>query len=147
MEEDWDYFFFRWGEYKSMVNLGNKEKEHLGASLGDIVISNVYGRLGKVKYEALSVGELLKEVKQLVVRSRNKLVHRLKLGTMTQDGEEPIAAFETRLKPVARIGKFQVECPGCQQKVDYTDQMVLFNLIRGLADEEVKKKVLATPEV
>ena len=48
---------------------------------------------------------------------------------------------------MARIGKFQVECPGCQQKVDYTDQMVLDNLIRGLADEEVKKKVLATPEV
>ena len=41
----------------------------------------------KVKYEALSVGELLKEVKQLLVRSRNKLVHWPKLGTMTQDGE------------------------------------------------------------
>ena len=69
MEEDWDYFTFRWGGYKSMVNLGDKEKEHLGASLGDVVISNVYGRLGKTKYEALSVEQLLLEVKQLVVRS------------------------------------------------------------------------------
>ena len=86
-EEDWDYFTFRWGGYKSMVNLGDKEKERLGASLGDVVISNVYGRLGKTKYEALSVEQLLLEVKQLVVRSRNKLVHRLKLGTMTQDLE------------------------------------------------------------
>ena len=29
---------------------------------------------------------------------------------------------------------------------DYTDLMVLDSLIRGLADEEIKRKVLATPE-
>ena len=31
-------------------------------------------------------------------------------------------------------------------QADYTDQMVLDNLIRGLGDEEIKRKVLATPE-
>ena len=143
-EEDREYFIFRWDAYKSMANLGTTEKSHLVDSLGDMVVSNVYGWPGSEKYEALSLGELLKEVRHLVVRSRNKLVHRLKLGSMVQDGDEPVAAFESRLKPVARTGKFQVECPGCNQKVDYTDQMVLDNLIRGLADEEVKKKVLAT---
>ena len=30
--------------------------------------------------------------------------------------------------------------------MDYTDQMLLDNLIRGLADEEIKRKVLVTPE-
>ena len=145
-EEDWDYFIFRWEQYKSMVNLGTNEKGYLGTCLGDTVVSNVYGRLGHDKYTDLSTGDLLKEARKLVVRSRNKLVHRLKLGSMVQGGDEPVAAFETRLKPVARTGKFQVECPGCNQKVDYTDEMVVDNLIRGLADEEVKKKVLAAPE-
>ena len=34
----------------------------------------------------------------------------------------------------------------CKEQADYTDMMVLDILIRGLADEEIKRKVLATPE-
>ena len=64
----------------------------LGVSLGDTVAtaSLVYSRLGEVKYKALTEVELLKEARQLVVKTRNKLVHRLKLGTMVQGGNEPI---------------------------------------------------------
>ena len=89
---------------------------------------------------------LLKETRQLVVKTRNKLVHRFKLVTMVQGGDEHIASFETRLKLVARTVRFQVEGLACEEQTDYTDQMVLDNLIRGLAEEEIKRKVLATPE-
>ena len=89
---------------------------------------------------------LLKETRQLVVKTRNKLVHRFKLVTMVQGGDEHIASFETRLKLVARTGRFQVEGLACKEQTDYTKQMVLDNLIRGLAEEEIKRKVLATPE-
>jgi tRNA G26 N,N-dimethylase Trm1 len=54
--------------------------------------------------------------------------------------------LETRLKPVARTGKFKEECQGCNQQVDFTDQMVLDNIIQGLSDEDIKRKVLAMPE-
>ena len=74
---------------------------------------------------------LLKETRQLVVKTRNKLVHRFKLATMVQGGDEHIASFETRLKLVARTGRFQVEGLACKKQTDYTDQMVLDNLIRG----------------
>ena len=66
--------------------------------------------LGDEKYKELTEDELLKKVRQLVVKTRNKLVHRLKLGTMVQGGDEPITSFLTRLKLVARTGRFQVEC-------------------------------------
>ena len=61
----------------------------LGVFLGDTVAtaSLVYSRLGDV---ALTEVELLKEARQLVVKTRNKLVHRLKLGTMVQGGNELI---------------------------------------------------------
>ena len=52
---------------------------------------------------------LLKETRQLVVKTRNKLVQRLKLATMVQGGYEHITSFETRLKPLTRTGRFQVE--------------------------------------
>ena len=47
---------------------------------------------------------------------------------------------------MAQTGKFKEKCGKCLIDVNYTDQMVLENLIRGLADEEIKKKVLAMPK-
>ena len=145
-EEQWNFFTFSWQQYKTIANITGNEKERLGVCLGDTVASLVYARLGDQKYKELTEADLLKEARQLVVKSRNKLVHRLKLGAMVQGGDEPITSFETRLKPVARTGRFQVECVACKGQADYTDKMVLDNLIRGLADEEIKRKVLATPE-
>ena len=46
------------------------------------------------------------------------------------------------MKPMARTCKFQEESTKCKLPVDFTDQMVG----RGLADEEVKRKLLAKPE-
>jgi hypothetical protein len=37
-------------------------------------------------------------------------------------------------------------CTACQATVDYTKEMVLDQMIKGLADEEIQKKVLAKPE-
>jgi hypothetical protein len=111
-EEQWKFFTFSWHQYKTLINITWKEKE----SLGDSVASLVYSRLGYVKYKALTEVELMKEARQLVVKSRS------------------------------HHGRFHVEFTACQWQADYTDQMVHDNLIRGLADEEIKRKVLATPE-
>jgi bacterioferritin (cytochrome b1) len=89
----------------------------LGVCLGDMVASMVYSRLGDKKYKELTEVDLLKEARQLVVKNRNKLVHRLKLATMVQCGDEHITSFETRLKPVARIGRFQVEWVACKERL------------------------------
>ena len=42
--------------------------------LGDTVASLVFARLGVKKYNELTEADLLKEARQLVVKSRNKLV-------------------------------------------------------------------------
>jgi hypothetical protein len=88
--------------------------------MGDMVASLVYARLGDKKYKELTEADLLKEPRQLVVKTRNKLVHRLKLGTMVQGGDELITCFETRQKRVARPGRFQVECVACKGQANYT---------------------------
>ena len=68
---------------------------------------------------------------------------------MWQGSDETALSFETRLKPVARTGNFKVSgvCT-CLRPVelDYTDEMVLDNFVRGLADEEIKTKVFALRE-
>ena len=77
----------------------------------------------------LTEEQLLAKAKRLVVKRCNKLVNRMKLSGMTQGRDEPITSFETRLKPVARTGKFKEDCQGCNQQVDFTNQMVLDNMI------------------
>ena len=81
-----------------------------------------------------------------MVKTRNRLAQRLKLGVMVQGVDERITSFERRLKQVARSRGFQVECTTCKGLNDYTDQMVMDKLIRGLADEEITREVLATPD-
>ena len=76
--------------------------------------------------------DLLEEVRKMVFKKRNKLVNRIKLHTMVQGGDEPITSFETRLKPVARTGRFQEPCLKSNFPFNSPDQVVLDNLIRGM---------------
>ena len=46
---------------------------------------------------------------------------------------------------MARSGKFKKLCtmPDCVEEVDYTEEVVLDNLIRGLREEEIKTRIMA----
>ena len=143
-EEDWEYFVNSWKSYKALANPGTSAREILSASLGE-VDNMVFARVGVVAYNVMYEADLLEEARKMVLKKRNKLVNRLKLNSLVQGGDESVTGFETRLKPLARTGRFKEKCGKCRTDVDYTDQMVLDNLIRGLADEEIKKKVLAMP--
>ena len=90
------------------------EKHQLGSVLG-ATGTKVFGRLGPTAYAALTEQELLDQAKLLVIKRRNKYVHRHKLNLMKQDADEPAIGFETRLKPAAGMGKFKKKgkCPPC----------------------------------
>ena len=60
------------------------EKHQLGSVLVE-TYTKVFGRLGPAAYEALTEQELLDNAKLLVIKRRNKYVHRYKLNTMKQD--------------------------------------------------------------
>ena len=63
--------------------------------------------------------------------------------------DQPIQSFLASLKPITRNCKFQVTCTAvnCEQSVDFTDRMVLQQMIRGLADDEIKRKILGKTEM
>ena len=108
-EEDWEYFNNSWTSYKTLANPGTSAKEVLGASLGE-VDSMVFARVGAKVYTELTEDKLLEEAKKMVLKKRNKLVNRLKLNSLVQGGDEAVTSFETRLKPLARTGKFKQKC-------------------------------------
>ena len=127
------------------LHVGAGAKDVLASVLGE-VSNKIFSRLGETGYKNLMEDTLLDEAKKIVVKNRNKLLNRLKLSTMTQGGDDSVTSFETRLKPVARTGKFQDKCSTgtCVGIVDFLEQLVL---IRGLADEEIKRKILAMMEI
>ena len=71
---------------------------------------------------------------------------------MTQDAGEPITSYAARLKGQARLCGFKtsVECSarGCNtyNEIDFTDTVVMGDIVRGLADPEVKTIVLGEVE-
>ena len=66
-------------------------------------------------------------IKEMVVRSRNKLVTRHKLRHMMQDHDQPIQTYMANLKTTARISNYKVKCDDalCGKLVDFTELMVL----------------------
>ena len=127
------------------------EKHQLGSALGE-TFTKVFGRLGPAAYTALTEQELLAQARLLIIKRRNKYVHRHKLNLMKQDQDEPAIGFESHLQPAARKGKFKkkgkctvLNCPG-EIEVDYTEEMILDNFSRGLVYKEIKSKVCAMQE-
>ena len=103
--------------------------------------------LARVNAKAkITEAKFLEEAMKMVLKKRNKLVNRLKLNSLVHGGADAITSFVTRLKPQARIGKFKEKCEACREAADYTDQIVLDNPTRDLANDDIKKKVLAMPE-
>ena len=58
----------------------------------------IFPKLGDELYKELEEVEMMQETRQLVVKIRNRLAHRLKIGVMAQGLDEMITSFEMRLK-------------------------------------------------
>ena len=121
-------------------------KQELAFCLSDEAAQLVYGRYGHEAYTALTEEQLLAAIREMVVRTRNKLVTRSKLRKMVQSHDQPVQTYLSNLKATARMCEYKVKCEDemCGKMVDFTDQMVIEQLTVSLADEETKRKKLFT---
>lgn len=77
------------------------------------------------------------KLKKLAVWEENTMVARVQLHNMRQDRDKTISSFGAHLRGQAGVSKFLVTCPGCNEEVNYTEN-VLFNVLtRGLADRNL----------
>ena len=63
---------------------------------------------------------------------------------MTQYHEEGVRPFVARLKGLAIIimCNFSVKCPSCQTQAPYLEEMVRYQMIKGLAETDIQDMVL-----
>ena len=67
----------------------------------------------------------LSELKQLAVRQKNRLVNRVKLGTLKQDKGEPVRKFAGRIRSLATVSEYSLTCSTCKVLVPYTDPVIM----------------------
>ena len=141
-EADWVWFEDKWTRYKKSTGL---EGENIINQLWDCATEELARRC----YESgptkdITEDELLARMKRLSIKAQNKLVNIVEFLSMTQDNDEPVAMFLSRLKGQASVCDFTVKCPENDAIVhSYADNMVAHQLVRGLEDITQQEKVLA----
>ena len=136
------YFQSRWGDYTKATKLVGPDRvlqllECCDEQLRRDLTRNAGGTLAGGTEE-----EVLAAMKALAVREENVMVARVALHHMKQDRDEPIRAFAARLKGQASVCKYVKTCPGCDQKVMYTEAILTDVLCRGIADAEIQMDLL-----
>lgn len=144
-ETGWALFKHEWIRYKTLAELTNNLSAHLQDCLSSEINRILFSTHGQ---DLLTQSEttMLANVKQLVVRARNPLVSTVELLRLRQSHEQPVQTFLAEVRSTARQCKFKVKC-NCDNDVDYTDQMVLHQLLVGLSDEEVQEDLLALEDL
>ena len=88
----------------------------------------------------------LAEIKQIAVRAKNRAVNRAKLNTLRQDKGEPIRKFAGRIRSLASVSGYSLPCSSCKTAIYYTDEIIMDQVIAGIADLEIQKDVLSHPD-
>ena len=145
-EADWVWFEERWTRYKRSTGLdGQNVIDHLWACATDGLARRCYdaGNCDKITEK-----NLLQRMKKMSIRAQNKLVNIVEFLSMTQNHDEPVAQFISRLHGQAKVCNFSIKCTAecCEDNdsmITYADNMVSHQLVRGLQDTSVQEKVLA----
>ena len=140
-DEEWLYFTARWTEYKEATGIVGAE---LLAQLKECMEEGVR-RDHHRQYSGVTAGteaELLQQIRDVVVRKRNRTVTRRNLHELKQQHEEPIRKFTGHVRSLAVISEYVVEC-SCKLKVPYSDLVIKDQVIAGISNTEIKEAVLS----
>ena len=145
--EDWAEFQTCWDQYKQEYSLAGAQLiRQLYAACSDELkqsLSRITGGSQFTKSET----ELLKIMKELSVQYQNPAVHVQTFLSITQQQDEGVRHYLTRLRGVATRCEFSEKCPDCQTQVSYSDSVVRFKLIAGLYDQEIKEDILSKADM
>ena len=90
--------------------------------------------------------ELLKEIQQISVMAKNKTVNRAKLHSLKQGKGEPVRVFAGRVQSLASACGYNSSCRGCQMTCSYAVEVIMDQIIFGLADLQIRRNILSKPD-
>ena len=142
--DQWAAFLRRWSMYKVGMQVS---KDTLATTLFDCCDDDLSTDLMRdVQDDVASMSEddLLKAIKRLAIKEESILVHRIRLGKMTQAPGIPIRTFLASLRGEAALCQYVAKCKveGCEHVYDYSTEIIRDNLIRGIADPEILADII-----
>jgi transposase InsO family protein len=144
-EADFTRFQDKWARYKRST-LANYSPQHVSDQLWACCSPELETAVYNTGASSdTAEAELMEGIKRLAVRRQNCLVNVTQFLDMAQDTEEAAGSFMARLKGQASTCSYNLKCPadGCGRTVNYSEQMVAHQLVRGLADPVIQEQVLA----
>ena len=93
----------------------------------------------------MTEGNLLAAAKRLAVKEETKLAHRIKMGRALQSPGSSVRTYHSHLKGSAAHCRYQIthHCTcGRDSMVDYSDEVIQDQLVKGLADQEILADLL-----
>ena len=96
----------------------------------------------------MAEADLLAAIKRLAVKEESLLVHRIKLNKLTQAPGTPIRTFLAALRGQASLCQFTAQCKqtGCIHTYNFSDEIIRYNLKRGIADPEILSDIQGDPK-
>ena len=138
-EQEWSHFKVKWERYKRSSLLGldkNTVIDHLLACCPTTLEDAVWKQMGK---NPDTEEELLEMMKKLGVRKRNILLNKVAFLDMRQEQGQPVKLFVAKLRGQAAVCDFTLPTG----VTDYSEQMILHQLVRGFSDPMIQEHVLA----
>ena len=142
-DADWSFFVSQWERYKRSTKiLGQEAIDQLWACASE--------ELSRQCHDAgvnkdTSEKDLLDMLRLCSIRAQNKLVNVVEFLNSSQNVEEPIAKFISRVRGQSKVCDFTVKCTkeGCDTVISYSDQLCAHVIVRGLEDPDIQERVLA----
>ena len=94
----------------------------------------------------LSEAQLVEHMKGLAVRYQNPAVHVQEFLGLSQQHDEGVRHYLSRLKGVASRCSFEIQC-SCGITNSFTEAITRFKLIAGLADTDIKQDILSKSDM
>ena len=142
-DADWNFFVSQWERYKRSTKItGQNAIDQLWACASE-ELSRQCHDAGVTK--DTSEKDLLDMFRLCSIRAQNKLVNVVEFLNSSQNVEEPIAKFISRVRGQSKVCDFTVKCTkeGCNTMISYSDQLCAHVIVRGLEDPDIQERVLA----
>ena len=146
--EEWESFRRQWTMYKHGTLLEESQRATAlfyccSNELRQDILRDIQDDIATLPEE-----DLLADIKRLAVKEESVLVHRMRLGKMTQAPGTGIRTFLASLRGQAALCKFTAKCAveNCNHVFDYSKEMIKDNLIRGISDPEILSDLLGDPK-
>ena len=143
--EAWQDFYTSWLQYKDEYSLtGQAVTRQLYACCSTELATSLSRTTGGAHF-TLSEIQMLGQMKNLAVRYQNPAVHVQEFLGMSQQPDEGVRHYLSRLNGVASRCEFNITC-SCGLENSFAEKITRFKLIAGLDDKDIKLDILSMQE-